>query len=200
MPNLEPATTCSSLLIRVRDRADAGAWGRFVALYSPLLRDWLRRNGIPPHDHDDLVQDVLHAVAKEMPDFTYDRQAGGFRGWLRTVLTNRLRNYWRQRQSRPLATGDERFVATVLEQLEDPRSGMSEVWDREHDEHVVATLLELVRGDFGPETWEAFRRTALDGQAVAPVAVALGLTANAVKLARHRVLKRLRQEAEGLID
>ena len=200
MPNLVPATTRSSLLIRVRDRADAGAWGRFVALYAPLLQDWLRRSGVPPHDHDDLVQDVLHAVAQEMPDFTYDRRAGGFRGWLRTVLTNRLRDYWRRRQSRPLATGDGRFVATVLEQLEDPRSGMARVWDREHDEHVVATLLELVRGDFEPETWEAFRRTALDGQAVAPVAVALGLTANAVKLARHRVLKRLRREAGGLID
>ena len=200
MPHLEPATTRSSLLIGVRDRADAGAWGRFVALYAPLLRDWLRRNGVPPHDHDDLVQDVLHAVAQEMPDFTYDRRAGGFRGWLRTVLTNRLRNYWRQRLSRPPATGDGRFAATVMEQLEDPRSGMAEVWDREHDEHVVAALLGLVRGDFEPETWEAFRRTALDGQAVAAVAEALGLTANAVKLARHRVLKRLRREAEGLIE
>lgn len=146
------------------------------------------------------MQDVLHAVAKEMPDFTYERRSGGFLSWLRTVLTNRLRNYWRQRQSRPLATGDERFVATVLEQLEDPRSGMSEVWDREHDEYVVATLLELVRDDFEPETWEAFRRTALVGQPVAPVAEALGLSVNAVKLARHRVLKKLRLEAEGLID
>lgn len=200
LPSLEPATTSSSLLVRVRDRADAGAWGRFVALYAPLLREWLRRAGVPPHDRDDLVQDVLDAVAQEMPGFTYDRRAGGFRGWLRTVLTNRLRNFCRQRPSRPLATGDDRFVATVLEQLEDPRSGMAEFWDREHDEHVVATLLELVRGDFGPETWEAFRRTALGGEGVAPVAEALGMTANAVKLARHRVLKRLRQEAEGLLD
>lgn len=200
MPKFEPATTCSSLLIRVRDRADAGSWGRFVTLYAPLLHDWLRRGGIPPHDHDDLVQDVLHAVAQEMAGFTYDRQAGGFRGWLRTVLTNRMRNYWRQRKSRPLATGDERFVASVLEQLEDPRSGMAEVWGREHDEHVVAALLELVRGDFEPATWEAFRRTALDGQAVASVADAIGMSVNAVKLARHRVLKRLRQEADGLID
>ena len=74
MQNLEPATTCSSLLVRVRDRADTGAWGRFAALYSPLLRDWLRRGGIPPHDHDDLVQDVLHAVAQEIAEFNYERR------------------------------------------------------------------------------------------------------------------------------
>jgi RNA polymerase sigma factor (sigma-70 family) len=197
---VQPATTSSSLLLRVRDHADHEAWRRLHALYAPLLRDWLRRHAVPPHDHDDIVQDVLHAVAQEMPDFTYDRSRGGFRGWLRTVLVNRLRNYWRQGRSRPLATGDSDFQTSVLDQLEDPRSGLSQVWDREHDEHVVARLLELVRGDFEPATWEAFRRTALGGEDTATVAEALGLTPNAVKLARHRVLKRLRQEAEGLID
>ena len=200
MPDAEAATTSSSLLSRVRDHADAVAWDRFVALYAPLLRGWLRRSGVPPHEHDDLAQDVFHAIAREMPTFAYDRSTGGFRGWLRTVLANRLRHHWRQRQTRPLATGDERFAATVLDQLEDPRSGMAAAWDREHDEHVVATLLGLVRGDFEPQTWEAFRRTALDGQAVATVADALGLTVNAVKLARHRVLKRLRREADSLLD
>ncbi len=194
------ATTSSSLLLRARDHADAEAWGRLVSLYSPLLCDWLRRHAVPPHDQDDLVQEVLHAVAQEMPSFTYDRERGGFRGWLRTVLVHRLRNYWRQRRARPLATGDDQFVTGVLDQLEDPRSGLAQVWDREHDQHVVARLLEAVRADFEATTWEAFRRTALEGQEVSAVAGALGLTANAVKLARHRILKRLRQEAEGLID
>lgn len=197
---MHPATTSSSLLLRLRDHADREAWQRLDALYDPLLRDWLRRHAVPPHDHDDLVQDVLNAVAHEMPGFCYDRQKGGFRAWLRTVLVNRLRNYWRQERSRPLATGDSDFQTNVLDQLEDPRSGLSQVWDREHDEHVVARLLELVRADFEPATWEAFHRTALEGQEVATVAEALMLTANSVKLAKHRVLKRLRQEAEGLLD
>lgn len=197
---MQPATTSSSLLVRVRDHADAEAWGRLVTLYAPLLRDWLRRHAVPPHDQDDLVQDVLHAVAQEMPHFSYDREKGGFRGWLRTVLVHRLRNYWRQRRSRPLATGDNQFITGVLDQLEDSRSTLAQVWEQEHDQHVVARLLELVRGDFETTTWEAFRRTALEGQEVSAVAAGLGLTVNAVKLAKHRVLKRLRQEAEGLID
>ncbi len=113
---MQPATTSSSLLLRVRDRADAGAWGRLVDLYDPLLRDWLRRHAVLPHDHDDLVQDVLHAVAQEMPGYAYDRSRGGFRGWLRTVLVHRLRNYWRQRRSRPVATGDSDFQASILDQ------------------------------------------------------------------------------------
>lgn len=197
---MQPATTSSSLLVRIRDHADAEAWGRLVNLYAPLLRDWLRRHAFPPHDQDDLVQDVLHAVAQEMPRFAYDREKGGFRGWLRTVLVHRLRNYWRQRRSRPLATADDNFITGVLDQLEDPRSSLAQVWDQEHDQHVVARLLDVVRGDFEATTWEAFRRTTLEGQDVSAVAEGLGLTANAVKLAKHRVLKRLRQEAEGLID
>jgi RNA polymerase sigma-70 factor (ECF subfamily) len=197
---MHPATTSSSLLLRVRDPDDAQAWGRLVARYGPLLRGWLRRHAVPPHDQDDLVQDVLHAVAREMPSFTYDPRKGGFRGWLRTILVRRLRHYWRRRRSRPLATGDDGFITGVLDQLEDPRSSLARVWDQEHDRHVVARLLEVVRGDFEATTWEAFRCTALGGQDVSAVAEALGQTANAVKLARHRVLKRLRQEAEGLIE
>ena len=193
MPSLEPATTSSSLLVRVRDTADAGAWERLVAVYAPLLRDWLGRYAVPPHDRDDLLQDILHTVAREMPGFRYDPARGGFRGWLYGVLANRVRHYRRQRRAAPGDPG-------LLDQLEDPRSGMAEVWDREHDRHVLARLLALVRPDFEPATWEAFRRTALDGQEVAAVAPALGLTPNAVKLARHRVLKRLRAEAAGLLD
>lgn len=197
---MPPATTSSTLLVRARDHADAEAWGRLVSIYSPLLRDWLGRHSVPCHDHDDLVQEVLHIVAQEMPAFVYDREKGGFRGWLRTMLANRLKNYWRQRRSRPITANDNDFLVAVLDQLEDAHSDLASTWDRDHDRHVVARLLGLVRGDFEPQTWEAFSRTALEGQEVGTVAAALALTPNAVKLAKHRVLKRLRQEAEGLID
>jgi RNA polymerase sigma-70 factor (ECF subfamily) len=185
------ATTSPSLLVRLRDRADYDAWQRLVALYSPLLFDWLRRYAVPPADADDLVQEVLHAVAQEMPDFVYDRGRGSFRGWLRTILANRLRHYRRSQRFRSRAE----FFDHLLEQLADERSSLSDVWDREHDQHVLARLLELVREEFEPTTWAAFVAVAVEGDETAAVAERLGVTPNAVRIAKCRVLKRLQQEA-----
>jgi RNA polymerase sigma-70 factor (ECF subfamily) len=88
----------------------------------------------------------------------------------------------------------------LLVQLADPSSSMSRTWDQEHDRHVTRKLLEMLRGDFEATTWKAFERTALDGLPAAEVAAELGLSSNAVFIARSRVLARLRQEAAGLIE
>ncbi len=87
-----------------------------------------------------------------------------------------------------------------LSQLEDPASDLAKEWDRQHDEHVFQTLLASIESDVSATTWNAFRRTAVDGQSTARVAAALGISENAVLLAKFRVFKRLRAEAAGLID
>jgi RNA polymerase sigma-70 factor (ECF subfamily) len=188
-------STASNLLVRLRDRTDHDAWTRLNALYSPLLHGWCRRYSVPEADADDLVQEVLQTLVREMPTFEYDRDRGSFRGWLRTILVNRLRNH--QRSEKFKAGGDFDSLAS---QLADDKSVLSEQWDREHDQHVAARLLEAVQGDFDPRTWEAFRLVMLEGKDAGAVAEGLGLSRNAVYLAKARVLQRLRQEAGGLID
>jgi RNA polymerase sigma-70 factor (ECF subfamily) len=88
----------------------------------------------------------------------------------------------------------------VLEQLEDPNSALSQLWDREHDQHVTRRLLELIEPEFSATTWQAFRRVVLEGAKAAEVAAELGITANAVWIAKSRVLARLREELRGLTD
>src|SRR5262245_93828 len=166
IPALEPgersmSETSPSLLERLRDPADPRSWQRLVHLYTPLIRGWLRRHGVQEQDADDLVQEVLLAVVRELPRFHYDRARGSFRGWLRVVTANRLRAFWRARR-RPGAGGPD-DLALVLEELEDPASRLSRAWDDEHDRHVFARLLELIEPEFEPATWRAFRRVALDG-------------------------------------
>jgi RNA polymerase sigma-70 factor (ECF subfamily) len=190
--------TSISLLDRLRDSPDAASWQRLVDLYTPLIQTWLRRQGLQPADADDLAQDVLAVVVRELSAFEH-RRPGAFRSWLRTITANRLRNFWRARQARPAATGDSDFVR-ILEQLEDPHSELSRVWDREHDQFIVRRAMELIEPEFTPSTWQAFRRLAVDGAAVDAVAAELGLTANAVLIAKSRVFSRLRQEIQGLVD
>jgi RNA polymerase sigma-70 factor, ECF subfamily len=58
----------------------------------------------------------------------------------------------------------------------------------------------LLERDFQPATWQAFGRVVIHGQPADRVAADLGLSVNAVLIAKCRVLRRLRQEARGLLD
>ena len=191
--------TSASLLDRVKADPRSTAWQRLVEIYEPLVRGWLRRHQTLSHDADDVVQDVLAVVVRRLPDFEHNGRVGAFRTWLRTITANCLRDHWRSGKRRPTATGDTDFQQ-ILVQLEDPTSDLSKLWDQDHDRHVTRKLLEMLRNDFEATTWRAFERTALDGVAANQAAQELGLTPNAVFIARSRVLARLRQEAAGLIE
>lgn len=193
------ADTSVSLLERLSSRKDEDSWTRFVDLYVPLIRSWLRRYSVSSQDAEDLAQDVLTVVVRELPQFQHNQQRGAFRNWLRNVTVNRLRTLWRTRRGRAAATGDS-DVAQMLDELADANSSLSRVWDREHDEHVARRLMELIQPQFEPKTWEAFRRVVVEGRKAAEVASELGMSANAVFVAKSRVVAKLRQEMQGLTD
>ncbi len=190
--------TSVSLLERLAGAPTDDDWRRLLDLYQPLLRVWLARAGVPPADADDLIQEVLLVVFREVGGFER-RGQGAFRAWLRVILTHRVRDYFRARQHRPAATGGSDFLRS-LDKLESPDSVLSRLWDREHDEHVAASLLRRVQGDFASASWQAFRRHVLEGEPAVRVAQELGLSLNSVLLAKSRVLKRLRQELAGLVE
>jgi len=191
--------TPASLLERLRLRPDAASWGRLVELYTPLIRNWLRPYHLQASDGDDLTQEVLAVLVRELPNFHHDLRQGAFRRWLRTITVNRLRTFWRSRKTRPVGSGDVDFES-VLDQLETADSDLSRRWDEEHDRHVVRRLLELIEPEFEPATWQAFRMLTLEEKRTAQVAAALGITPNAARIAKSRVLNRFRQEINGLID
>ena len=190
--------TSVSLLERLAGTPTDDDWRRLHDLYQPLLRAWIARAGVSPADADDLVQEVLLVVFREVAGFERRRQ-GAFRAWLRTILAHRMRDYFRGQKYRPTATGDSDFLR-LLNELESPESAMSRLWDQEHDQHVATALMQRVQGEFAPATWQAFRRHALVGEPALRVAEALGLSLNSVLLAKSRVLKRLRQEAARLVE
>jgi RNA polymerase sigma-70 factor (ECF subfamily) len=64
----------------------------------------------------------------------------------------------------------------------------------------MARLLEQIEAEVRPPTWQAFRRVVLDGKDEETVATELGISVNAVFIAKSRVLARLRREAQDLLD
>jgi RNA polymerase sigma-70 factor (ECF subfamily) len=190
--------TRQSLLIRAQT-GETDAWKDLTDLYRPLILGWLNRQGVPAGDLEDLSQDVLLSVVTHLPGFQHSGQRGAFRAWLRTIVCSRTVDYWRAIDARAQASGGSGAVA-ALQQIADPDSELNRQWDEEHDRYVLHCLLDLIDEEFEPITLLAFRRLALEGSSGAEVARELGLSVAAVYVAKSRVLARISQEAEGLID
>jgi RNA polymerase sigma-70 factor (ECF subfamily) len=190
--------TRQSLLLRAQT-GETAAWKDLTDLYRPLILGWLNRQGVPAGDLEDLSQEVLLSVVKHLPGFQHSGHRGAFRSWLRTIVCSRTADYWRAQDAGTQAQGGSGATA-ALQQIADPDSELNRQWDEEHDRYVLHRLLDLVAEEFEPVTLQSFRRLALDGVSGAEVARELGLSVAAVYMAKSRVLARIRQEAEGLID
>jgi RNA polymerase sigma factor (sigma-70 family) len=173
-------------------------WDRLVVIYGPFLRGMLLCRSLQGADVDDLVQDVLAVLVRKLAQFRHNGKGGAFRTWLRAMVANEVRAFYRRRnRPEPADPQDETSPLLLLEQAD---SELSRRWDEEHDRHVMARLLEIIRPEFTPPTWQAFERSALQGRPAEEVGAELGLTANAVCIARSRVLRRLREEARDLLQ
>jgi RNA polymerase sigma-70 factor (ECF subfamily) len=186
-------------LLRRAQTGEENAWKDLTDLYRPLIIGWLNSQGVPAADLDDLTQEVLLSVVKNLRTFEHSGNRGAFRAWLRTIVCSRTTDYWRAIDVRTQASGGSGATA-ALQQIADPDSDLNRQWDEEHDRYVLRCLLDLVEQEFEPATLRAFRRLALEGASGAEAAQELGLSVAAVYMAKSRVLQRIRQEAEGLID
>jgi RNA polymerase sigma-70 factor, ECF subfamily len=193
---MNPANVTSlSLLERVRLR-DEPSWQRLVALYGPLVERWCRGGGAREEDAADLAQEIFLAVAEGLGRFER-RGPGGFRAWVRGIARHKLLDYHRRGQRQPAAAGG----STVLQQLHeipDPQSGSDE--DADEVSGLYRRALDLIRGEFEERTWRAFWLSAVEGRDSPAVAAELGMSCGAVRVAKSRVLARLRAEAGHLID
>ena len=183
--------TPASLLERLRRPGDAAAWARFVELYTPLLYHWARRAGLQEADAADLVQEVLALLFRKLPEFTYDR-GRSFRAWLRTVTLNKWREGLRHRRPVPVGGGVAAEAAAP-----DEAAAFEEA---EYRQSLVRQALQALQGEFPASTWKAFQEYVLAGRGAEEVAAELRLRVGTVYAAKSRVLARLRQELDGLLD
>ena len=191
-------STSSSLLGRVRQR-DADAWSRLSKLYGPTVYGWARRSGLQASDAADIVQNVFGAVVTSIADFRHDRPDDSFRGWLWTIARNKIRDHFRSLASRPEAQGGTDAQRRLQQIPEQAPKTVGDAADFGADS-LGRRALEMIRVDFDSRSWETFWRVAVEGDAVADVAEDLGVTIWAVYKARTRILGRLRDELDGLIE
>jgi RNA polymerase sigma-70 factor (ECF subfamily) len=186
-------STPGSLLERLRVSNENAAWERFVHLFTPLIYRVGRRAGLQPDDARELVQEVFLLLARKLPEFQYDRTKS-FRGWLRTVTLNKLREHARRRHLPSQQASD-----SILAQLSDGAD--PDLLEEKEYQHLLAVrALELMRAEFSPTTWQACWEHVVSGRTAASIAAELGISEGAVYVAKCRVLQRLRNELAGFLD
>ena len=190
--------TSTSLLDQLRQSPDQDSWRRLTDLYRPLILSWLQRDPFLANDAEDLVQEILMVVHGELPGFERQR-TGSFRKWLRAIMNHQVQGHRRKRRSLPQALGVEPDEGPFA-QLVDDRSELAQRWDQEHDEYVVGCLLKVIADEFIDLHVRAFRRHVLDGASAAETAKGLGVSVDVVWKAKSRILARLRELGEGLLD
>ena len=183
--------TSRSLLNLARER-DGAAWERLVELYTPLVYFWCRRSSLPEQDIPDVVQDVFRAVVTGLASFRKQREGDTFRGWLRTITRSKLSDAFRRRGRTVAAPGGSAMQrrAEEVEALEDD----DDPQEQSAEQELFFRGLESIRGQFEPHVWDAFWRVVVEEQSVAEVAAALHMRPGTVRVAKCRVLQRLRQQ------
>jgi RNA polymerase sigma-70 factor (ECF subfamily) len=184
-----PGSTSSGLLERVK-ASDPEAWKRLAFLYGPLVYRWCRDRGLRAEDCEDVVQEVFLTVAARVGDFECRRERGPFRGWLWTITRHKLGDWFRRCRKREQCAGG----STALRDLEAlPEEELSPSPDAAGREELHRRVLDLIRSEFEDRSWQAFWQVVIEGHNPADVAAELGMTRNAVYIAKSRILHRLHE-------
>ena len=190
-----PSGTSSSLIDRVK-ADEAGAWDRLVTLYAPLLYHWCRKWNLQEEDLADVFQEVFKTLVTHIGGFRREREGDTFRGWLRTITRNKVLDHFRK-QSREADGGSD--VNRRLAQIPAPEDGANDPEEAEAMRRLFLRGLDLIRDEFEDRTWKAFWGAAVEGRSPQDVGTRLSMSPGAVRVAKSRVLQRLREELGDLL-
>ena len=186
----ESPKTRNSLILRLKQPADAEAWFQFCEIYEPLILRIAKARGLQAADASDLAQDVFIRIAKSVGRWESDPDKGSFRGWIGTIARNLTIDFLRRQSRQPVSTNDP-TLQNVAEQCAE-----SDFYDAEYEKQLFAWAAEKIKPTFQANTWNAFWQTAVEQQAVSDVAASLNISPGAVYMARSRVIARLRKTIE----
>ncbi len=192
---MNPVTTHASLLVRLGDGSDPTAWRDFHTRYGDLIRRFALRQNLPPSDIDDVLQDVLVILTKNMPGFQYDPAKGRFRSYLKTIVVRAVFRRFRQKRA---GGGQVEIEKADTELASDAE--VEDLWEEEWRQYHLRLAMSVVRTEFNRLDIAAFNAYVSQGSAAAETAEALGLNIDQVYQAKSRIIKRLAELIEQQIE
>lgn len=185
-----------SLLEDLRETRSSDRWNEFFKAYGELLRKWMISQQVDPSDADDIQQETMLAVVKELPKFEHNGRPGAFRNWLRRILVHRIRRVWEKRQQQSAKRDLEQLADALL----DESNQLSLEWTKEHDRYLIQLLLKSAEQQFSQDRIQMFRELVIDKEPPKSVAEKYGMTLGAVRVQQHRILSWLKSIGKGLVE
>ena len=179
--------------LRVRDHRDDQAWAEFDSIYRPLLHRFVSRCGLGQADAEDVVQHCMASIGSHIRSFDYDPRKGRFKGWLRTLVNNRVRNHWRNRREQIGETKDFRIAQ---EREPEPEEVFDRIWMQEHLKHC----LQQLRAEMQPATVAAYERYVLQEREAEEVCKEFDLTREQLYRIKWRLTQKLSDMMTVLLD
>lgn len=194
--------TRESLLRRIKDWDDQTSWTEFFETYWRLIFKVARKAGLNDHEAQDVVQETLLSLAKQMPESRYEPEKGSFKAYLLRLTRWRIVDQFRKRPREQLESelaSDSRSTANSIELSADVSgSQLDGIWDVEWQQNLASVALDRLKQRVNPKHYQLFDLFALKNWPVDRIVDTMGVTAHQVYTAKSRVSSLLRKEIELL--
>ena len=193
--------TRRSLVERLTDWGDQLRWQEFFDTYWKLIYSAARRSGLTDTEAQEVVQETVITVAKNIDKLKYDPAIGSFKGWLLQITRWRIADQFRKREpgnAKSVHSADDRATATI-ERVSDSRGiGLDAMWETEWKENLFKAAIAKVKRKIEPKQFQIFDCYVRKEWPATKVATRLGVSLGQVYLARHRVGALLKKEIKAL--
>ncbi|MGH8018790.1 MAG: RNA polymerase sigma factor [Opitutaceae bacterium] len=195
----DPLPTRLSLLARVKNLDDAASWSEFFHTYERLVHGLARRRGLTDHEADDVAQEVFRRLARTIHDFERGPRPGSFRNFLGRLTRWRAEDKLRERARAPMpVTNLESDDGPDLIDRIPAHEEAEDTFEAEARHHLLEVLFKRLEATVPPRDLQVFQLVALEGMEPDAVARLFNLSRTHVYVLKHRIIKKLREEAMRL--
>jgi len=195
-PTDELIPTRASLLGRLKDWEDRAGWKEFFDMYWRLIFSVARKAGLTESEAEEVVQETVVSVARQMPEFQYD-PTGSFKAWLLQITRRRIVDQFRKRapwEGGPPRAGEDSSRTATVNRLPAPEAELEPVWEEEWHKNLVDAAMRRVKARVAPRQYQMFDLYTVKEWPASEVARTLNVSATQVYLAKHRVARLVREE------
>jgi RNA polymerase sigma-70 factor (ECF subfamily) len=195
--------TRRSLLDRLKNWDDRTGWQEFFDTYWKVIYGVAIKAGLTDTEAQEVVQETVIAVARNMQEFKYDPAVGSFKSWLLHTTRWKIVDQFRRRAPRHAAlhrrSNTRTSATTLINRIPDPASlNLDPVWDEEWEKNLFDTARERIKQRVSDRQYQMFDLYVVKDWPVKKVAAALGVSAARIYLAKHQVAALIRKEIKKL--
>jgi len=183
--------TRESLLLRASDPDDHEAFEEFVYYYKNFISMVFVKMGVNDSHVDDLKQDLLVKLWRDISKFDSTRENSNFRGWLSVVIRHEVYRFFRKSKKNQTDELPDNHLNLSEE------SEVDKMIEDEWKAYVTSLAVEKVKSYFDGNALKVFYLT-LEGKNAAAIAEELDMSENSVYVLRSRVKARFQSEIRQL--